>query len=265
MRTFSKTSPIVVRLNEPELIKDNTIVIHPKGFLRLAVTGAIFLLAAHLAGLYLVDQIPKAHISTAFNRIFNLDIEANAPSFFSSLLFLCATVLLYIISLRAESGKVKWRLLSFVFLFLCLDEAVSIHEETIYFMQNLLARNDHRDFNGYLHFAWVLPYMVLFLAVAAYYLKFVLNLPKVTRNLFIVSGIVYVAGAVGCEMIGGHFFKVYGKTHLWWIAVTFEEMLEISGLILFNYALLDYFVGFRVMLRFSKTENYKSNLPGSIS
>jgi hypothetical protein len=107
--------------------------------------------------------------------------------------------------------------------------------------------------------------MVLFLAVAANYLKFVLNLPKVTRNLFIVSGIVYVAGAVGCEMIGGHFFKVYGKTHLWWIAVTFEEMLEISGLILFNYALLDYFVGFRVMLRFSKTENYKSSLPGSIS
>lgn len=58
---------------------------------------------------------------------------------------------------------------------------------------------------------------------------------------FGLAGTIYILGAVGFEMIGGvviHYFKANSQPFFW--AYTIEESLEMLGIILFIYALLNY-------------------------
>lgn len=57
------------------------------------------------------------------------------------------------------------------------------------------------------------------------------------RLLFLASG-CYVAGAIGVEMVGSHLFATSGRGWLFGLTVTVEELLELTGTIVFLYALL---------------------------
>jgi hypothetical protein len=173
-----------------------------------------------------------------YNRLFNLNLEANIPSWFSSFLMLISAFYLWIIynSKNRESlYKKHWLYLSLIFLFLSLDEISSIHE----IMNNPTRRLLHSS--GIFYWSWLIPALFLLSFGAIYFIKFLYTLPKRTRNLFLFSAVVFITGAVGFEMIGGWLYSHnLAETMLYNIEVWIEESLELIGLLIFIYSLRDY-------------------------
>ncbi|MDO6391617.1 multidrug transporter [Pontibacter sp. BT731] len=173
---------------------------------------------------------------------FTFNGESNIPAFFSSVMLLAASGLLFLLHRQQkitpqESYTRHWFVLGCIFLFMAIDENTQIHERVADFVRPRLAT----DLSGMLHWAWVVPYSVLTLAVVAYFIGFVLRLPNHTRNLILLSGALFVAGALGLEFFEGYLYKRYGIDHLYnRILYCLEELMEMSGVALFIYALLDY-------------------------
>ncbi len=107
------------------------LVISPK---RVALTLALFVTSLSLAHVfsqclkYLFDH----EIQLGFERLFNLNNEGNAPSWYSSMtLALCAGLLAAIgLDKRQKHSRyaAHWLVLAAIFIYLSLDEAAEIHE-----------------------------------------------------------------------------------------------------------------------------------------
>lgn len=100
---------------------------------------------------------------------------------------------------------------------------------------------------------WYLVYIPVVVVVAAAYVPFLRALPRRTAGLFVAAGALFIGGAIGVELyeaflIGGGASQV---TVLLSRAV--EETAEMSGVVLFIYALLDHLraLGARVHVRAS--------------
>lgn len=174
-------------------------------------------------------------------KIFSLDLELNVPNFFSTLNLLFAATLLAVITFfkrkQNDSYLRYWAILAVGFLYMAFDEIASAHEKLIEPMQALLGKENL----GALYFAWVVPIGFLVLFLAGFFFKFWLNLPPRARFSFLVAGVLYVGGAVGMELVGGRHFELYGSENLTYIILTtIEESLELAGVIVFIWALLDY-------------------------
>ena len=168
-------------------------------------------------------------------KFFDFNEEFNLPSLYSSAILLISALLLRIIYNTIKSGKLAWLILSFTFLFLSLDELLSLHERIIPFTRNLL------NLSGYFYFAWVVPYSIITAIIGFLYIPFLMRLPKKVRYLFITSGFIFVLGAVGIEAISARQFETFGgNTFEYFFYYTLEECLEIIGISLFIVSLLYY-------------------------
>ncbi|QNF34434.1 multidrug transporter [Adhaeribacter swui] len=200
-------------------------------------------------------------ILDSIDKFFNVNNEANIPTFYSAFLLLFAALVAYVTFHQAKvSSSIKqarpWQVLAGLFVFVALDEIVQIHEFTSNFIRPWLKS----DLSGLLYWSWVIPYFLLFLGVAAYLFRFVLNLPAYTRNIIILSGFIYVSGAIGLELLEGHFYKLYSLNHKYnELLYCLEEGMEMIGVTTFIYALLDHlnFLGFRITVT---TEDYSSKI-----
>ena len=73
------------------------------------------------------------------------------------------------------------------------------------------------------------------------YLKLFLNLPKRTKYLFVLSCSIFLIGQLAFEMLEGKHAEIYTRNNLTYaVYYTIEEFLEMMGLTIFIYALLDY-------------------------
>lgn len=173
-----------------------------------------------------------------FNQIFGFDLEENIPTLYSSFTLFISSLLLLIIGIKQKSmgsDYIGWFGLMLIFLFLSLDEVLSIHER--------LTNPIHTALNtsGLLYYAWVIPYGVMLFVFVLLYLHFLMNLPKRIMILFIVSGTIFVTGAIGFEMLGGMQHEQNGYKNLHYaVLYTFEELFEMLGIALFIYTLLSY-------------------------
>lgn len=170
--------------------------------------------------------------------LFHFNGESNVPTLYSSVALLVSSALLLLISAghdkRAPFYR-HWLVLSLVFLFLAIDEIAQIHEQISWAVQETL------NTSGFLLFAWVIPYGILAIVLAVAYARFLLWLPRYHSSLFIGSGAIFVAGAIGFEMLGAQEVDKVAKNPVIFAAFsTVEELLEMSGIALFIYALLDY-------------------------
>lgn len=223
------------------------IFISGQHIVRFITIIALLLLGANILGFVLEAVLPKGSLLAAFVfKYFNFDRERNIPAYFSTVLLLFIAALLFLTYLLKSNGrKIKgatnWLFLSLTFLFLSIDENIQIHEVIGRFVKKMLPQ----DFADYVLWAWVLPYIILFIGIAAYFGKFVLSLPGQTRNLFILSGFLYIAGAVGFDILQGHFHSdfVYNR-----IFYSMEESMEMGCAILFIHALLQYLTKHKAQL-----------------
>jgi hypothetical protein len=169
--------------------------------------------------------------------ILSLDGEKNIPAMYSTVLlwfnafiFLCITGVVP----RKAYGKSYWFGLFLIFLFLGLDESIEIHERCMEVVKNVVGAS------GIFHFSWVIPYGLGLMALGLLYLKFYLKLPKDTRILMFVAAVLFVGGAMGIEMLSGLIIESLGKGVVYYIAVMFEEGLEMAGSIVLIYTFLRY-------------------------
>jgi len=59
----------------------------------------------------------------------------------------------------------------------------------------------------------------------------------------LISGALFLIGALGFEMLGGRYYKLHeSSTILIKVLYTIEELLEMLGIAIFIYALLSYLV-----------------------
>jgi hypothetical protein len=211
----------------------------------------LFLLTANLLIIYLQFILGFEHLK-GFIHGFYFDAEANFPSLYSAGAILFAALMLWLIGSSDDEKRNKrsfyWKFISIVFVFLAMDEFGSIHEYLISPTQKLVDQSSIES--DYLYFAWFIPYSLLFLVVAIVSLRFLFKLPPRTRNLLIVSGIVFLAGAVLMEMIGGKYWAEQGWAVdgsddvdlTYALIITIEELLEMLGIVIFIYALTTYYL-----------------------
>ena len=200
---------------------------------------ALVLVLSTLSGNYLarVAYDPKLH--RVVTRTF-VDEEANIPTYFSSLLLLANALITGFIALFKSRGKGRyrahWFLLAFIMLVFSVDESSRLHELLNQPMEVLFRAE------GIFMWGWVfvaIPFTILF---GILFLRFVLHLPPRTRILFALSAALYVGGALGMELVGAGWVSENTKGNWTYIFIsTTEELLEMSGLILFLFAQLDYF------------------------
>jgi hypothetical protein len=161
---------------------------------------------------------------------FDVDQEHNLPSWFSSFLLGCAAWLLWLIARRARAEGMAWSrhwmALALGFLLLSIDEVAGLHE----------------TLNTMIEIPWTVPGGIVAVLACLAFVPLVRSLPRRTATLFVVSGISFIFGAIGIEIIGtgiaiDELHLATLKYNLW---ALLEESLEMLSIVLFIYALLRY-------------------------
>jgi hypothetical protein len=94
---------------------------------------------------------------------------------------------------------------------------------------------------GLLYYGWIVPAGICVALLVLSYRRFLRSLPSRTRHLFLLAGAIFVGGAIGIEAVSGLHASVHGEESLiYHLIITVEELLEMSGVVLFIYALMDY-------------------------
>jgi hypothetical protein len=214
------------------------IILKPKPIAKFFVFIIIFLTFAHIIGQWASLYFGLEGEHKPIVVWFDLDEELNFPSYYStvSLLF-CSSLLAVIAFAKSKNSEryLYWFGLAVIFLFLSMDESIGLHESLKSKVQ--IALNTSESF----HSAWVIPYSIALIIFLLVYVKFLFNLPVKTRILFLIAGSVYVSGAVGMELIREFYSKLYADNITFTIIIiTIEELLEMTGIVVFIYALMSY-------------------------
>lgn len=245
------SSPTAVSVEPPGLRPTPLLALSTRGALRLLLLVMGFLVALS-TGLSII-AISTGRLGVVRGALF-VDDEASLPTWFSqtNLALLAAALAAVGLILRrrpAEPGSTSpdigrplaWFVLATVALYLSIDEGAQLHERVNWVFDGTTAPT------GALTWWWVIPFGLLVLAVAAAFSRFWWRLPVPTRNGLAIAAGLYVAGAIGMEMVGseiinggdgtGRFGGGTGYAYL--AATTVEESLEMLGVIIAIYTVLE--------------------------
>ncbi|MGB3403017.1 MAG: hypothetical protein WBA77_10020 [Microcoleaceae cyanobacterium] len=211
------------------------ITISPKAVFKYLTIIVILLALASIPiqiGKYIFDY------RAAWTRMFNLDREMNLPTWYSALMLGFSALLFRIISINKKNQQDRyfrhWNFLSILFLFLAFDELFQIHE--IFIIKDI-----SRMLPGFFYSVWVIPYGIGLIIFAQKYWRFTRDLPTKTRFHFIIAAILYIGGALGMEIVGSYWTDLEGQQNLVYaLMATLEEVMEMMGIIVLIYGLLNY-------------------------
>ncbi len=213
---------------------------HPALLRRIgtALFGAVaFIVLVSLAQEVLIHLRGAGIDAERIDRL-SLDRERSLGAWFSSLMLAAVALVLFLYPLADRTlpgwSRARWYLLAAVFLFLSLDEATEIHE-----MGNRLRHVFGTT--GALHFAWLLPALVIVPVGLLAYIPFIREFQGRLRFLVILSAALFLGGALGFEMVAGIAITQHGTTmqHLTYqVFAHLEETLEMLGVATFLMTLL---------------------------
>ena len=247
------------------------IVLAPASILRVLAICTVALVCTHFAAIAALRQIdPIEHPGiAALAGKFLLDSEMNVPTLFQSFGLLFCGILLAAVAVVARKSQpldtVYWIALSVLFCAMSIEEVCGFHELLIFPLRERLG------LHGVFYFAWVIPGLLMVMTVGLLFLRFLLRLPLRTRLLFILAAGIYVGGAIGMEMIGGilaeqtqfkgSFADQSQASIAYLLAATVEELLEIAGVAIFAYSLLDWLknAGVSISLSFVGQRSYSAD------
>jgi hypothetical protein len=214
--------------------------IRPAAVLRVQAAVIACLVAASLAG-----QVSKYFLGhdVVFGlvNLFDLDGEGNVPTWYQASSLLVCAALLGIIAAGTRAARrpfaLHWLGLSLIFVYLSADEASFIHE----LLNPVFRRWWHLP--AFLYYSWVVAGASFVACLALFYAQFLRALPTSTRRRFVLSGVTYVGGALGVELVGAWIAVTLGTaTFSYSVETTVEETLEMVGIALFTHALLTHLV-----------------------
>jgi hypothetical protein len=189
-----------------------------------------------------VDRVLGHPRAFGFNALFYFSAEDNVPTLYSSFLMWIIAALALAMAMasrrREMSGVGAWLGIAAVFLFLGIDESASLHEKMSEPIREALG-----GVGGFLYFAYIIPYGIALAILTLVYWPFVTKLPTRTRTMVVVSAVLYIAGALALEAVGGrHYETMEVRDAPYILMITIEEFLEIAGLSLFLCAELEHVV-----------------------
>lgn len=174
-----------------------------------------------------------------FLNLFAVSLEGSIPTWYATILLFVAAMILAVI------GFIKWRdtdrfrwywsLLALGFVYLSMDEGAAIHE--------IFVDPTQQAFNpsGFFAFGWQIVAIPVVIIVGLLFTRFILHLPSRTRLWLIMSGAVYLGGALIVEGISASLWDINDAVTLVYLSVaTIEELFEMLGVVFFIYTLLDY-------------------------
>lgn len=226
-----------------------TLIVRPVVLAKCLIVIITCLSTAHFASQYLNHVAGYTH-QWGLERQFNLVNEANIPAWYSSVALLLSALLLSVVAARerrvAGGDARHWAGLALIFYYLSLDEAAQIHEMMKVF--------DGLHPTGLFFYSWILVGAAFVGLLGVLYLGFLTRLPAATRWVFVLAGSLYVAGALGVEMLESRYHYL---NHTWTdlsygLLVGVEETLEMSGIALFIYGISSHLArsGGMVRIRF---------------
>jgi hypothetical protein len=194
------------------------------------------LLVARAGGLYATYVLGNNHVN-GLVPLFDFNQEQSVPTWFSCSLLMMSAALLAVIAAANRYEQLPyrwWTVLSLVFVYLSLDEALSFHERLNRPVRDLLGTG------GALYYAWVIPYAMFALGLFVFSVRPLRALPVATRRRLMTAGALFVCGAMGMELVGSQIVTSNRMqvTLLADVTMTIEEILELSGGIVLVYALL---------------------------
>ncbi len=194
-----------------------------------------------------VDQGAVAYYTKA---LLSVDEENNIPSLCSALALLLSALVLVAVFVcyrhdnRRSSAFVIF--LAAVFVYLALDEALSLHERLNPVTRQLVPQSEA------LFTAWVVPGIAFVAVIFFASLQFLRRLDAPTRNLTVISGAIFVAGAIGVETVAWMHLRDGDPDTFYVVCSAIEEFLEMSGVALFIFVMLRHletdFGGIRISL-----------------
>ena len=236
--------------------KRTKITIYPRNLVIFLSTITLFLLVAHLITIatpYLLEGFEHGLVRVLFSLFF-LDGEGNLPAIFSTWLFLINALIFLVVwkasGLAGDSRKI-WLFLSSVFVFLALDESISIHERLINPLRQALGAT------GIFYYTWIIPYGIGVVLLSIFAIPVFWRMQKRIRFWFGLSAATFLFATIGLEMISGEYLVMMNeqKDIVWILMITLEETLEMVGLIILVYA--------QLLLLQNKYDGFLIFMPGS--
>ncbi|MFT5562750.1 MAG: hypothetical protein ACJAYE_002757 [Candidatus Azotimanducaceae bacterium] len=158
---------------------------------------------------YEVEEVPWLLL-----QLFELDEENNLPTWFSSYLLLNNAAVLFLAGIQATKHRGQWLILAAGFLMLSIDEVAGLHE----------------TFHTAIDTNWTLYAAVIVGFVGLAFVPFLLALPRRLATMFVLSGMLYVSGALLVEWLS----QDMDEENLHYaVAVLVEEGLEMIGALCF--------------------------------
>lgn len=204
-----------------------TINLHSGRLVKSLAISCAVLLVIHV--LLTVIHYRFIELPWLLRELFDVDEEESIPTWFSSSLLLLTAIVLFVIAHLNRQCNDKYSLywlgLGFGFAFMSADEIAGFHE----------------TLNTVTETSWAVPGLIVALLVGGLYLKFLSSLPAPTAVRFMMSGAIFVGGAVGVELATEPY--LYNDAldtlgyNLW---TPVEEGMEMGGVILFLSSLFDY-------------------------
>ncbi len=208
------------------------LTLEPRKTLKVLLALSLMFVALDLVRLAWIHFMGPNSYHELWSR-FDLDLEQSVPTWFSALILFAAGFFLWSIAAekrrRHDRFRKHWSGLSLIFLLLSMDEIASFHN-----------RVHMPHYWGPFHYAWVLPAMIFLCLFFVSYLRFLFHLSPFFRYLFIISGAIFVFGAVGLEAVEGQVAQYWGIHLFYHLLTNVEEGCEMIGVSLFIYALLEY-------------------------
>jgi hypothetical protein len=220
-----------------------TLVINPMRvrLITLAIVTLMTLANLVVQTIAYFSDTPGIYVDSRIANFFDLGREVNLPTWYQVVALATSALLLIwigISTLRSSNltRGLPWLLLGGAFLYLSADEMLSLHEETVDMMQSVFGIE-----HGILYFAWVIPAGLAVLLLFISLIPFLRKLHPDTRRRFLFAGVIYIAGAVGMELVGGDYYsRNYEVDFTYKLITSVEEDLEMIGVVMFLYAILVY-------------------------
>jgi hypothetical protein len=202
----------------------------------MIIVTAVILIAIHI-GIVWAQFYGDVPIKSSIANMFNLDMESNLPTFFSSAILMLSALLFYLLSKTSSEIEMEhrsyWLGLSFVFFFLSIDESAKIHEA----VGDLIDSFVHSS--GYLDYPWLIPYAILVLVLILFYIRFFWHMERKVFREFAAAAVIYLSGAIGFELLGAKEASSNGTDTLSYaVCSTLEESMEMIGVIILIHILL---------------------------
>jgi hypothetical protein len=186
----------------------------------------------------------KDSLSPTFEKIrlrFDIDREGTVPTWFSAFLEATAGLALLALAFRSRQSRgrmfVPWVVIAAIFFYLSIDDTVTIHE--LLGGDNSIGGSLKDKLGIDVAFVWVIPAIIILLALLPFFIPFFMRLPQGTFTLFVLAGLGFVFSQVVMESYAGNHLHFNTMKYHWESALEDSPGKQIP-LILFLFALLTY-------------------------